>query len=117
MRENIIEYLVSLGIENPNDFIVDEVIDRALNYMRRKDISTELERVIARAIYNSQRKFEKELDGAEFKISSLTDGGQSVSYSDKVVSYMNSIDEEVLEGIIPQLRQFRKVGVIYEDTE
>ena len=71
------EYLELLGLEEPNQFIVDEIIDRALNYMRRDEIPTELERVIARAIYNAHKRFEAEVEGTA-NISTLNDGQQQV---------------------------------------
>ena len=117
MRENIVGYLTDLGV-TVDDFIIDEVIDRALNYMRIESVPTELERVIARAIYNAHRKFVLDSDGGGQKISSISDHGQSISYSDKATSFMTTLsDEDVLEGITSQLRKFRKVGVVNEDTE
>ncbi len=114
--DNINNYLTSLGITEPNEFIVEEVVERALNYMRRDELPVELERVIARAIYNAHRKFDAESDGID-NISSLTDGSQSVSYGE-AKSFMPTLDDnEIFGGYISQLRLFRKVGVINEDTE
>lgn len=112
-------YVLTLGTFDSDklDFIIDEVVDRALNFMRRDDLPKELERVIARAIYNSNRKYESEEEGSNQKISSVSDQGQSVSYSNSLLSYMaTQSDEEIFDGITSQLMKFRKVGVVRETT-
>lgn len=117
---NIKNYLELLGLDDNDklDFIIEETIERALNYMNRTELPQELERVIARAIYNAERKYTAEAEGHNQRISSVSDNGQSVSYKDSVISFMSTqTDEEVFEGITSQLKRFRILRVLNETTE
>lgn len=69
------------------DFNLYEFIDRALNYMNRKKLPIELERIIAKAIVQVYKKINsEEINNGEVQkeISSISDNGQSVTFSDKV---------------------------------
>ena len=105
--------------DNIFDFNVRETIDRVLNYTNRKELPIELERVIAKAIVNIYKKIEseKENNGEEQKeIASISDTGQSVSFSDKVKTYMiNSSDDDLFFGFINQINRFVKAKVVGED--
>lgn len=101
------------------DFNVREVVDRILNHTNRKQLPIELERITAKAIISIYKKIEndKENNGEQEKeISSISDNGQSVSYSDKVKTYMiNSSDDDLFFGFISQINKFVKAKVVGED--
>lgn len=101
------------------DFNVREIIDRILNYTNRNELPVELERVLAKAIINIYKKIENEQNnnGEEQKeVSSISDNGQSISFSDKVKTYMiNSSDDDLFFGFLTQINRFIKVKVVGED--
>ncbi len=101
------------------DFNVREIIDRILNYTNRKELPVELERIIAKAIINIYKKIENEQNNngeEEKEISSISDNGQSISFSDKVKTYMiNSSDDDLFFGFLTQINRFIKVKVVGED--
>lgn len=101
------------------DFNVREIIDRILNYTNRNKLPAELERVLAKAIINIYKKiiYEENNNGEEQKeVSSINDNGQSVSFSDKVKTYMiNSSDDDLFLGFVNQINRFIKVKVVGED--
>ena len=101
------------------DFNVREIIDRILNYTNRKELPVELERIIAKAIINIYKKIENEQNNngeEEKEISSISDNGQSISFSDKVKTYMiNSSDDDLFFSFANQINRFIKVKVVGED--
>ena len=101
------------------DFNVREIIDRILNYTNRNELPVELERVLVKAIINIYKKIENEQNnnGEEQKeVSSISDNGQSISFSDKVKTYMiNSSDDDLFFGFLTQINRFIKVKVVGED--
>lgn len=121
--ENIKSYISVLNPEIEQDDVFDfnvrENIERVLNYTNRKQLPIELERIIAKAITNIYKKIkdEEKNDGEEQKeISSISDNGQSISFSDKVKTYMiNSSDDDLFFGFISQINKFVKAKVVGED--
>ncbi len=101
------------------DFNVREIIDRILNYTNRNELPVELERVLVKAIINIYKKIENEQNnnGEEQKeVSSISDNGQSISFSDKVKTCMiNSSDDDLFFGFLTQINRFIKVKVVGED--
>lgn len=100
------------------DFNVKEIIDRILNYTNRKELPVELERIISKAIVNIYKKiiYEEKNDGEEKEVSSISDNGQTISFSDKVKTYMiNSSDDDLFLGFVNQINRFIKVKVVGED--
>lgn len=111
--------LLKLEIEQDEefDFNVRETIDRILNYTNRKELPTKLERITAKIIVNIYKKLENEEEnGEEKEIASISDNGQSVSFSDKVKTYMiNSLDADLFFGFTEQINRFVKAKVVGED--
>lgn len=101
------------------DFNVKEIIDRILNYTNRIKLPVELERVLAKAIINIYKKIENEQNNngeEEKEVSSISDNGQSISFSEKVKTYMiNSTDDDLFFGFITQINKFVKAKVVGED--
>lgn len=121
--EKIKEYVKILNYQINQDEIFDfnvrETVDRVLNHINRKQLPIELERVIAKAIVSIYKKIknDEENNGEQEKeISSISDNGQSISYSDKVKTYMlNNSDDDLFYGFLSQINKFVKAKVVGEN--
>lgn len=138
IKERIKEYAILLDatIEEGDlvDFVVDEVVDRALVYTNRYQFVTyyeeqlaelegeealdeyvivpiplALERILGRTVVNVFKQ-----SSAGNKISSLSDNGQSVTYAD-VNEFLSKDDEDVFKGCTAMLNKFR-VPTVVENT-
>lgn len=125
MQEKIERIKKYISILNSNieqdevfDFNIKEIIERILNYTNRNELPVELERVLAKAIINVYKKIENERNNNEEEqkeVSSISDNGQSISFSDKVKTYMiNSSDDDLFFGFITQINKFVKAKVVGE---
>lgn len=95
------------------DFVTLEVKDRVLVYLNDDELDTKLERIVARIVSGV---FTESLEGKGGElarnISSVSDNGQTVSYSDKVKSYLVSTDDpELFSGFSKLLTPYRRVNV------
>ncbi len=115
------------------DFVVDSVVERALIFMNRlqlddEDVTdfyyteadapailpAELERVLAQTVVSVYRN--SELAGTNTKeVTSITDNGQSVHYSDKMADFLNGSDSEVFSNSLKMLERYR-LPTIVADT-
>ena len=97
------------------DFTIDEVCDRVLLYLNDTGLDEALERVVARIVsgifnqtYNSQSSTE-----SDQAISSVSDNGQSVSFSNEIKSYLVSTDDnELFAGFSKLLARYRRINVV-----
>lgn len=115
------------------DFVVDSVIDRALIFMNRLQLDDEdvtdfyyteadapailpeeLERVLAQVVVSAYRN--SAVAGSNTKeITSISDNGQTVHYSDKMADFLNSSDSEVFSNSLKTLERYR-LPTIVADT-
>ena len=95
------------------DFVTLEVKDRVLVYLNDEVLDTKLERIVARIVSGVFTESLDSKDGElEHNISSVSDNGQTVSYSDKVKSYLVSTDDsELFSGFSKLLAPYRRVNV------
>ena len=95
------------------DFVTLEVKDRVLVYLNDEVLDTKLERIVARIVSGVFTESLESKDGElEHNISSVSDNGQTISYSDKVKSYLGSTDDSVLfSGFSKLLAPYRRVNV------
>ena len=95
------------------DFVTLEVKDRVLVYLNDEVLDTKLERIVARIVSGVFTESLESKDGElEHNISSVSDNGQTVSYSDKVKSYLVSTDDsELFSGFSKLLAPYRRVNV------
>lgn len=95
------------------DFVTLEVKDRVLVYLNDEVLDTKLERIVARIVSGIFTESLESKDGElEHNISSVSDNGQTVSYSDKVKSYLVSTDDsELFSGFSKLLAPYRRVNV------
>lgn len=115
------------------DFVVDSVVDRALIFMNRLQLDDEdvtdfyyteedapailpeeLERVLAQVVVSAYRN--ATVAGSNTKeITSISDNGQTVHYSDKMADFLNSSDSEVFSNSLKTLERYR-LPTIVADT-
>ena len=95
------------------DFVTLEVKDRVLVYLNDEVLDTKLERSVARIVSGVFTESLESKDGElEHNISSVSDNGQTISYSDKVKSYLVSTDDsELFSGFSKLLAPYRRVNV------
>ena len=95
------------------DFVTLEVKDRVLVYLNDEVLDTKLERIVARIVSGVFTESLESKDGElEHNISSVSDNGQTISYSDKVKSYLVSTDDsELFSGFSELLAPYRRVNV------
>ena len=95
------------------DFVTLEVKDRVLVYLNDDELDTKLERIVARIVSGIfMESLESKNGELAHNISSVSDNGQTVSYSDKVKSYLVSTDDsELFSGFSKLLAPYRRVNV------
>lgn len=95
------------------DFVTLEVKDRVLVYLNDEILDAKLERIVARIVSGVFTESLESKDGEiEHNISSVSDNGQTISYSDKVKSYLVSTDDsELFSGFSKLLAPYRRVNV------
>lgn len=98
------------------DFVTLEVLDRVLVYLNDSTLDQKLERIVARIVSGVFAESQESSDGdLSHNISSISDNGQTISYSEKVKSYLVSTDdEELFSGFSKLLAPYRRVNVASE---
>lgn len=96
------------------DFVIADVVDRAIVYMNRQDRDEEdqlpekLERALATSVVGVYRTVQNAVTATTGAISSASDNGQSVSFSDKMTSYLTSADDaDIFSATVKLLNKFR----------
>lgn len=97
------------------DAVLGEVADRVMLYLNDTKIDSKLEHVIARiasGVFNQSRT-ESAGGAPTMAISSVSDNGQSVSYSSEVQRYLTSAtDQELFTGFEQLLKRYRRINVV-----
>lgn len=97
------------------DAVLGEVADRVMLYLNDTKIDSKLEHVIARiasGVFNQSRT-ESTSGASTMAISSVSDNGQSVSYSSEVQRYLTSAtDQELFTGFEQLLKRYRRINVV-----
>jgi hypothetical protein len=136
--ENIKAYVLIIDstIEDNDflDFVIGDVVDRALIYMNRSQliedyeadilddtveaseyvypIPPQLERAIAKTVANAYKNAQAE-NASEMAVKTISDNGQSITYSDKVTNYLSSSsDQDLFSGVTTLLNKFRLLSVV-----
>ena len=97
------------------DLVVEEVADRVLLYLNREDLPENIERVVARIVSGifNQTANAKTSSTADSAISSMSDNGQSISYSNEIKNYLSSADDnELFAGFSKLLARYRRINVV-----
>lgn len=101
------------------DFVIEDVASRVLLYLNRTELPTIIERIVARIVTGIfiQTAANFESTTADSEISSMSDNGQSISYSGEVKKYLsNTEDNEIFTGFAKILAPFRRVNVVSEES-
>ncbi|MCL2094770.1 hypothetical protein FWH13_01500 [Candidatus Saccharibacteria bacterium] len=96
-------------------FAVEETIDRVLLYLNRDDLPNNLLRVIARIVSGVYNQTAANLNnvGADQAVKSLSDNGQSITFSENAKQYLaTSTDHELFGGFAKLLAPHRRVNVV-----
>lgn len=95
------------------DFTVNEVVDRVLLYLNETNLDINCERIVAKIVAGVFAQNSANSSGnIDHEISSMSDNGQSINYSDKVKSYLISADDtELFGGFSKLLSRYRRVNV------
>lgn len=97
------------------EYVITMVISRANLYLRTKTLSANFEIVIVDVVDGIFKKYKKNLnnDDVEPMVKTISDNGQSISYSNEVKSYLASAtDDELFSGFIALLKRYRRVKVV-----
>ena len=97
------------------DLVVEEVADRVLLYLNREDLPEKIERVVARIVSGifNQTANAKTSSTADSAISSISDNGQSISYSNEIKNYLSTADDnELFAGFSKLLACYRRINVV-----
>lgn len=97
------------------DFVIYEVLDRVMLFLNSETIPTVCERIIAEIVNGNLHRIldVKSDDGSDRMVSSMSDNGQSVSYSTSAKTYFASAgDDEIFGGYVDILKRYRKIKVV-----
>lgn len=96
------------------DLVLDTVVDRVLLYLNETVIAEKLERVIAQVVVNA---YQQALAGStetsqEQGVATVSDNGQSVTFSKTKQYLATSNDQEIFSGFTTLLNSYRRPHVI-----
>ena len=97
------------------NLVVDEVGDRVLLYLNSADLPENVERIVARIVSGifNQSFNAKSSTNADSAINSMSDNGQSISFSNEVKNYLASADDNTLfSGFADLLARYRRIDVV-----
>lgn len=111
--------IINTGLDDDEtlDYLAEEVTDRLTVYLNcpEDDLDKRLVRIAARilpSIYN-QTKANVESTDVEQGIKSISDNGQTVTFTDRAKSYMASeSDDQIFGGFAELLAPYRRPNVI-----
>lgn len=129
MEEEIKQYLSILNknlnhIDNDIiDFTIDETLDRVKVYLNTDTIKEGLTRIIAKIVNTGLTKAVKEAEmsqagdmSADKAVASISDNGQSISYSNEITRYFTNVtDEELFTGFHSLLSRYRRIKVVHPE--
>lgn len=97
------------------DFSIEEVGDRVLLYLNRTDLPEATERIVARIVSGIFNQTVNTISStsADAAISSMSDNGQSISFSNEVKNYLATTDDnELFAGFSKLLARYRRINVV-----
>lgn len=104
------------------DFVIYEVIDRVQLYLNSDILPERVERILAKIINTNLKKCLYDKDNssnleADVFISSISDNGQSISYTNEVKKYFTTAsDEELFSGFSSLLNRYRRIKVVHSEN-
>lgn len=117
-KKRIKEYLIQINEENKiKDFDIEELIERVLIYINRKELPKELERALAKHLIQKEKDELMLTSSNVGEVASMSDNGQSVTFKSISESKLiKDYDDYLLNGLEPLLDKYRTVKVFREDT-
>ena len=97
------------------EYCINEVYDRVLLYHNDSTLDEALERVVARIVSGifNQTTNSKTSTESDQAISSVSDNGQSVSFSNEIKNYLATTeDNELFAGFSKLLARYRRINVV-----
>lgn len=97
------------------EYVINEVVDRVLLYLNDAALDEALERVVARIVSGifNQTTNSKDSTQSDSAISSVSDNGQSISFSNEVKNYLATTeDNELFAGFSKLLARYRRINVV-----
>lgn len=97
------------------DFAINEVADRVMLYLNREDLPPRVERIVARVVIAVSKKTaaEQAAGGQEQAITSVSDNGQRIAYSENAKRYLATAeDQELFTGFTKLLAPYRRIKVV-----
>ena len=97
------------------EYVINEVVDRVLLYLNDTALDEALERVVARIVSGifNQTINSKDSTNSDSAISSVSDNGQSVNFSNEVKNYLATTeDNELFAGFSKLLARYRRINVV-----
>lgn len=103
------------------DFVIGEVIDRALLFLNSETIPAKVERILANVVNTGLTRYLKVIEqtkegtaDVDRAITSVSDNGQSISYANEVTRYFATAnDDELFAGFTALLSRYRRVKIVY----
>ena len=97
------------------DYVAKEVCERVLIYLNADTLDESLERIVARIVSGifSQTKTNQNSSEPDLAVSSMSDNGQSVSFSENLKNYLAVADDnELFSGFSKLLARYRRINVV-----
>ena len=97
------------------DYVAKEVCERVLIYLNADTLDESLERIVARIVSGifSQTKTNQNSSEPDLAVSSMSDNGQSVSFSENLKNYLATTDDnELFSGFSKLLARYRRINVV-----
>ena len=97
------------------ELTISTAVDRVLLFLRAKTLDPRIENIIAQIVAKAYRvaRANKEAGETTRDVKSISDNGQSITYSDNPAQFMaTSTDQELLDGFAELLSTYRRVNVL-----
>ena len=97
------------------ELTISTAVDRVLLFLRAKTLDPRIENIIAQIVAKAYRgaRTNKEAGETTRDVKSISDNGQSITYSDNPAQFMaTSTDQELLDGFAELLSTYRRVNVL-----
>ena len=106
--------------ENLLEFVINDTVDRINLYLNRKELIPNIERIIANTVIDNFKKVKAKVNEmvtgeSDKNILSISDNGQSITYSNEIKKYFaTNEDNEILGGLTTLLKNKRRPDVYTE---
>lgn len=102
------------------EFVINDTVDRINLYLNRKELIPNIERIIANTVIDNLKKVNAKVNEmttgeSDKNILSISDNGQSITYSNEIKKYFaTNEDNEILGGLTTLLKNKRRPDVYTE---